>query len=186
MGRKLRTGLTVGELAARLTPIAEDRPVAPITEDPAPAKGAIEATMAWMDPPDTVAIEGAVHEAIVQKIRHWTRERLLSPVGQLHTGTGAYRRFSDTAVYDAAVLYALTGAGFTISAADHFRAALAKVRAALPTWREQGGPLYLVISRNGARSDIEVVEQEPAAATADVLVIVNLSRLFTRIEAKAA
>jgi DNA-binding transcriptional MerR regulator len=171
--KKRVDGLTVGELAAKLAPIAEDRP--------APASGDVEGVMASMEPPDTGAFSGTVHAATVQKIRHWTREGWLSPVGKLHTGTGAYRRFDDAAIYDAALLYLLTGAGFTISAMDQLTEALAATRRSLPKWREQGGPLYLVISRSGTRNAIEVVEQAPAAAAVDLAVVVNLGRLWSRV-----
>jgi hypothetical protein len=46
-----------------------------------------------------------------ERIRHWTREDLLSPVASHHSGTGRHRKYDASSVYDAAILNAVAQAG---------------------------------------------------------------------------
>ena len=65
--------------------------------------------------------KGEDQQVLIERIRHWTRERLLGPstwprlseLG-LHPGTGRYRSYDDEAVYRAAVLNALVTEGATV------------------------------------------------------------------------
>jgi hypothetical protein len=47
-------------------------------------------------------------------LRHWTRERLLIPLGEQNPGTGRHLTFADTAVLEAVILDALTDRGIPI------------------------------------------------------------------------
>jgi MerR HTH family regulatory protein len=68
-----------------------------------------------------IARKGEDQQVVIERIRHWTRERLLGPstwprlseLG-LHPGTGRYRSYDDEAVYRAAVLNALVTEGATV------------------------------------------------------------------------
>jgi DNA-binding transcriptional MerR regulator len=51
---------------------------------------------------------------LVERLRHWTREGLLSPIGERRPGTGRHRRYSESAVFDAAVLSALADRGIQV------------------------------------------------------------------------
>ena len=93
--------LTVGEIAARLAPIA----------------------------PDT--------KATIEKIRHWIRELMLLPVGQVHAGTGKHRLYDANAVYDAAILMLTTRAGLNIASMRYLVDALTVARFALVDGREE-------------------------------------------------
>ena len=133
--------------------------------------------MAFMEPPDIVAIEGT---ALIERIRHWTRERLLLPAGQLHTGRGKHRYYPAGTIYEAALLQTLTTAGFTVSAWRYLTDALAAVRLSLPAWQRDGGPLFLRISRDGTRDQVEVTRERPES-TPDLAIVVNLGQLFARV-----
>jgi DNA-binding transcriptional MerR regulator len=160
--------VTVSQIAAAL---------APIVDPPAAAPVAVEGAMAFMEPPDIVALQGT---ALVERIRHWTRERMLLPAGQLHTGRGKHRYYPADAIYEAALLQTLTTAGLSISAWRYLTDALAAVRLSLPAWRRDGGPLFLLISREGTRDQVEIVQEQPES-TADLAIVVNLGRLFARV-----
>lgn len=170
--------LTVGQVAQKLMLITGGRRDPSV---PAARPGDVEGAMALTEPSDTVAISGVVDTALVERIRHWTREQLLLPVSQIHAGTGRARLYSSDVVFDAALLHVLTSAGFTVSSMRYLVDALTAARLALPKWKKEGGPLYLVISRSADRTEVEVVRQEPVAATADLAVVVNLGRIFARV-----
>jgi hypothetical protein len=46
--------------------------------------------------------------AAEDRIRNWTRERLLNPVGERHPGTGKVRRYPESALIEAAFLQVIT------------------------------------------------------------------------------
>jgi hypothetical protein len=160
--------VTVSQIAAAL---------APIVDYPAAASEAIEGDMAVMEPPDTVTLEGTVDTALVERIRHWTRERLLLPAGELHTGRGKHRCYPVDSICEAALLQTLTTFGLTWR---YLSDALAATRSSLPTWRLKGGPLFLLISREGTRDRVEIVQERPQS-TADLAMVVNLAQLFARV-----
>ena len=66
-----------------------------------------------------------------ERIRHWTREDLLSPIASHHSGTGRHRKYDASSVYDAAILNAVAQAGPW--AATHGRSGSGPTR----------GPLFL-------------------------------------------
>jgi hypothetical protein len=126
-------------------------------------------------------ITSSTAEQMTEKIRHWTREQMLVPT-HLHSGSGRHRTYPENAVYEAALLHVLTSAGFTVSAMDYLIGAVTTVRFALPQWREQGGPFYLQISRDGpGRTQWERLWKAPEPLAADLKITIDLARLFARV-----
>jgi DNA-binding transcriptional MerR regulator len=121
-------------------------------------------------------------DQMTEKIRHWTREQIIAPT-HLHSGTGKHRTYPENAVYEAALLHVLTSAGFTVSAMRYLVDAVTHTRLALPKWRKKGGPLYLRISRTASdrTEGPEILEEEPGSPSADLTIVVDLARLFSRI-----
>lgn len=132
----------------------------------------------------------------VQKIRHWTREQMLLPVDQLHAGTGKHRRYAADAVYDAALLHVLTGAGLNVSSQRYLVDALTQTRFALEGWKlatQRGAyaPLYLFIWRTVGGVSLTEVSENPHAVPRDCrsfkaddvafTISVDLARLFSRL-----
>jgi DNA-binding transcriptional MerR regulator len=127
--------------------------------------------------------------AMRERIRHWTREGLLSPVDQHHAGTGRHRRYSPDTMYETAVLDALASAGLHLVSRPYIKAALRQTRAVLQKWRKarasgQEAPLFfLIISHEKTRIGGEptmsiqegIVKQD---RTAEIMIVVNLSQLF--------
>jgi hypothetical protein len=130
--------------------------------------------------------------ALSERIRHWTREGLLVPIDQHHAGTGRHRRYSIDTSYEAAVLNALASAGLQLISQPYIETALEQATAALRKWRQAIGaghkpPLFvLVISHDrtqiGSEPTVstheELVQHAPAA---EIMIVVNLSRLFSRV-----
>jgi hypothetical protein len=75
-------------------------------------------------------------DALVERIAHWTRERLLAPLGRQNPGTGRHRRYSDAAVIDVMILDAMANLSVPI---ETMRFTLFQVRESLRTgeWREK-------------------------------------------------
>jgi DNA-binding transcriptional MerR regulator len=65
--------------------------------------------------------EAEAVQPLFERIRHWTREGLLTPAGEKNPGTGRSRRYGDDAVRKARVLNSLTELGFTVR---HLRAVI--------------------------------------------------------------
>lgn len=58
--------------------------------------------------------EAAAVQPLFERIRHWTREGLLSPAGEKNPGTGRARLYDESAFRKAKVLNSLTECGFTV------------------------------------------------------------------------
>jgi DNA-binding transcriptional MerR regulator len=122
--------------------------------------------------------------ATVERIRHWTREGLMVPAEDHHAGAGKHRRYEDrVAPYETAVLNTIASAGIHVASARYLKATMAKIREALPDWLQNQAPLYLQIRFVNAGSDpiAELSEAVPALAS-DLLIVVDLARLFERVE----
>jgi hypothetical protein len=133
--------------------------------------------------PDTAAMS--------ERIRHWTREGLLFPIHQSHSGTGRHRGYSPDASYEAAILNALATAGLQVVSRPYIVAALSKGKAALRKWQRarrtgRNLPLFLVICHDMTEND-----GEPTASiregnlnfytTAEITILINLSQLFSHV-----
>jgi len=58
--------------------------------------------------------EQGAERLIFERVRHWTREGLLSPVGEKNPGTGRSRLYDDSMVRKARALNSLTECGVTL------------------------------------------------------------------------
>jgi DNA-binding transcriptional MerR regulator len=83
--------LTVSQIASRLAPFTVDQSVRLSAEN-------------------RKKIEAALRE----RIRHWTREGLISPIGEKNPGTGRHRQFEEDVLVNVAILTALAGVGMQV------------------------------------------------------------------------
>jgi DNA-binding transcriptional MerR regulator len=128
---------------------------------------------------DRAAKRGADRTTFIERVRHWTRERLLKPLGQRHPGRGRHRAYSDSALEDALLLNAMTNLGIQI---EIQRTALLLAHDAKKDWREkakQGVDVFLEID---VMPDGQIFPHShnrnwinPAAEYA---IIFNLTRVF--------
>jgi DNA-binding transcriptional MerR regulator len=133
-------------------------------------------------------------DATVQQIRHWTREGLLLPIQDLHSGPGVHRLYHpDDAVYEAAILSVAANAGLPISGSQVLADAMAQAR--LEVARRKAGKgkrkPHLVIMRTalGATAAAVIGESEKLASprgfkVADVVMTIDigLEKLFAQVE----
>jgi hypothetical protein len=162
---------------------------APLTGD-APKLGAPTLTVGQIvEQLGPVAPDAA---AMSERIRHWTRERLLLPVNRHHAGTGRHRRYSPDAGYEAAILNAFATAGLQLVSRPYIQAALSQARAALQEWHRAKSagrklPIFFLVILH----DMTRIGGEPTASihegtvkhdpTAEIMIVVNLSQLFLRV-----
>ena len=95
-------------------------------------------------------------DAVVDRLRNWTKERLLEPAGERNPGTGRKRTYSETAVIDAAILTALTEWGIPAVKAAQYgvgQTALAFGRMAVAKAQKET-PVFLVIARALGKSRV--------------------------------
>jgi DNA-binding transcriptional MerR regulator len=175
MGRKPRVieiGAKLGG-TGRLTAAAEPLTIRGLAERLAPIA------------PDT--------DATVQQLRHWTREGLLRPVQDLHSGPGVHRLYDEAAVYEATILSVVANAGLPISGSQVLAEAMAQARVEIA--RRKGGKgrkrphLILVRSALGMTAAAVVEAGEKLtdsrgfkAAEAVVTIDIDLGKLFAQLD----
>ena len=125
--------------------------------------------------------------ASIERLRHWTRERLLVPVDQQHAGTGKHRHYAEgSSEYDGAILHALADAGVHVVSRPYVQAALAQARFALPGWlKNQKRPLFLVITHHldpTIEPTANVCNSVEYDASARLMIVVNLAQLYAHVQ----
>jgi hypothetical protein len=118
-----------------------------------------------------------------ERLRTWTQDRLLLPTGTLRPGSGRHRRYAAGALLDAAILNKLTDAGVRVS--SDLLPALEQARQALA--RSAKGHWFLELIRDGSDHHAEVYRAKtPRLPAAGVAIIVDLARVFARLQSRAA
>jgi hypothetical protein len=131
--------------------------------------------------------------ALSERIAHWTRERLLVPVGRQNPGTGRARRYNDAAFVDVMALGAMADADVPI---ETMRLVIFMVREQLRTgeWRqeiEQGNSVYLEIDQfpggqtatylHNGRETLGIKQAYILPSGIEHAHIINLTRLFRSV-----
>jgi DNA-binding transcriptional MerR regulator len=119
-----------------------------------------------------------------ERIRHWTREGLLSPIASHHSGTGKRRQYdASSVVYDAAILNAVASAGLHVITQQYLLDALSMARDARHKWdrARSRGKLFLEISHKTAGGEPVIAIHEDAVECdpdAGLSIVINLARIF--------
>jgi hypothetical protein len=123
-----------------------------------------------------------------ERVRHWTREGLVSPVAHHHAGTGHRRRYEESVVYDAAILSTLARAGLHIVSRSYLPEVLSKARQARQHWQSatERGPLFLEISHAADGRAVIAVDTDRAKCdpAAELAILINLSEIYQTCEKK--
>jgi DNA-binding transcriptional MerR regulator len=131
-------------------------------------------------------------DATTQQIRHWTREGLLIPIQDLHSGPGMHRLYHpEDSVCEAAVLSVVANAGLPISGSQILADAMTQVRleiARRKTGKGRKSP-HLVIMRTalGVNAVAVIGASEKFAVrgfkTTDAVMTIDLDleKLFTEV-----
>ena len=143
----------------------------------------------------------------IERIRHWTREGLLTPVGERNPGTGHKRRYDEEAVHTSLILNELAkwgvGIGQTNQAFFHAAFLLAKEAAKTIKQKElEGVVIFLSINRgsslgnpvaylteirnykvpvegaDGTVKYLVLCDRMPIQVQAESAIVINLTRLL--------
>lgn len=136
-----------------------------------------------------------VIEQTIRKIRHWTNEDVLSPVGDKHTGTGVSRMYDEEAIYIAALLLEITKYGVTVDHLDTFEEWIkecweetdeweASKRGAADLvfqlgWNDQGGGFSCVVREDKGLFWSPFGSDESESYTSSI--VVNATNVFKRL-----
>jgi DNA-binding transcriptional MerR regulator len=140
--------------------------------------------------------------ALVERIRHWTREGLLEPRGEKNPGTGRHREYENAVVVEVAVLDALADLGMQVgqqhTVLKHVRRLLGDGHK-IQEWLEKstyGGAVYLRIAGLGGENPwvqeihakidhvdgaVEMHSLKLYAPHSDATVLLNMSRIIRKI-----
>jgi DNA-binding transcriptional MerR regulator len=128
-----------------------------------------------------------------ERIRHWTREGLVKPIGERNPGTGRHRLYEESVLVDVAILNALAGLGVQVR---DLHAVLGRAQEKVQ-WlakEPQDAIIYLVISYYGGNEPSVWVERAnpvqegvyrmfaPGGALASLYI--NISRIHEVIAGK--
>jgi DNA-binding transcriptional MerR regulator len=133
---------------------------------------------------DRIRKPGQDRAAVVERIRHWTRERLLAPIGKRNPGTGRRRTYRDTSFLDAALLNEMADAGLQIST---MRIALAVAQQIHTKWgkakAEQGKRCFLSIYfPTNIPPYLHFGDGNPLEIEFETLIVFDLTQLFGRLK----
>jgi hypothetical protein len=126
---------------------------------------------------------------VFERLRHWTKEGLISPVDQHHSGTGTPKLYEFDSPFDCAVLNALAVAGVQVLSRPYIKTALRETRNALAKYRDaqqakrKPPALSLVISQQvDGEPTVTLhegaVKHDPAT---QVAIVINLTQLFAHV-----
>jgi hypothetical protein len=124
--------------------------------------------------------------AVRERLRHWTREGLMSPIAGHHAGTGKHRHYDPGVAYDGAILNALARAGLHIVSRPYLATVLSVARHARQEWELAKSPprfsSKFPTGRGAATPQFAVrkrkVECDPDA---ELSIVINLDRIFSDV-----
>ena len=129
--------------------------------------------------------------AAIERLRTWTTEGLLTPLGDRNPGSGKHRTYDESSAYDAAILNNLADAGFPIGKQRYFLIVLLCAERAKKLWQQKSSKtLYLEIAHfiepdvDGGHYTVFLHEGKRNLfhPRSDGSYIVDISRLFARVE----
>jgi DNA-binding transcriptional MerR regulator len=124
-----------------------------------------------------VRTPGVDKAALIERLRHWTREGLLTPIGDKHPGTGRQRQYNDSAVFDAAILNALADHGLQVGVQQ---TVLALGKHFLET-RPSSGYLEIARFRDGQVGAF-LHDRPMVHPQTELSLVLNLSELFKGLQ----
>lgn len=135
---------------------------------------------------------------VIRKIRHWSANDVLVPLGGKNTGTGVSRVYDDLQVRIAAIVYELTRYGVTVEMLDTFNEYIADGICFMDEWKEAvndeadfilaltwGGDgaiesTYRIV-REGEPLTVATAYHDKIGSTFPSAILVNLRTIFRRI-----
>jgi hypothetical protein len=126
-------------------------------------------------------------QTAVDRVRNWTKEGLLKPVGDIHPGTGRKKQYSEKAAIRAMILQAISDA--TGGRAVYLAHMLEYVEAELRKFRGQRDIIF-VMSRKAGGGDRFLLSSYEATklgeailkSKADIHIVLNPNRIFDELD----
>jgi DNA-binding transcriptional MerR regulator len=152
------------------------------------ATGTFKMALTVADIAELIRRPDADKAAVVERIRGWTKEGLLSPAGDRNPGTGRPRLYEESAAYDAAILNAMADVGLHVGQQRYFLVVLNLAQEAKTKWAQGKRRLYLEVADFGRPNPqgqyhaVFLHERISMHSRAEASLTVNISRLFARIE----
>jgi hypothetical protein len=130
-------------------------------------------------------------DVLAERIRGWTKQKLLAPIGG-ERGTGKHYRYdAHTVVFEVLLLNALANIGLPIASLPYIESVLAQLREKLPKWRQarerpkaDDPPLFLRVWQRQMHPAAIIVTEVKIDPADDSTIIVNLARLFSQVVMK--
>jgi DNA-binding transcriptional MerR regulator len=149
---------------------------------------------------DLIRRPNADKAAVIERLRNWTAEGLLTPAGDRNPGTGRPRQYDDDAVYDAAILNALADHGLPIGKQRYFMMVLQLADEAKKSWvKKRRGEIFLEVADfdepdvDGQMHAVFLHQGAKRGHVGNLIypraegsLMLNVSRLFHRIEVRKA
>jgi DNA-binding transcriptional MerR regulator len=134
---------------------------------------------------------------LVERIRHWTREGLLQPIGEKNPGTGRHREYETDALIDVAVLNLLANLGLQVGQQQRFVEFAREIYSANKKNHADWGEVFLAISSHaGEKPKFVMLFTDKGTdigseahlsefyATSDAFVIINIGRIYKNVTQK--
>jgi DNA-binding transcriptional MerR regulator len=120
-------------------------------------------------------------EGSIERIRHWTRAGLITPLKTPYAGTGKHREYDVLSVLDAAILTVIADAGVHIASHKYLLDGLALIRGALQKRKpEKSRDLYLEIAYVKDSDPIFAIHESSINPNpnARLSIVLNLTEIF--------
>jgi hypothetical protein len=123
----------------------------------------------------------------VDRVRNWTKEGLLKPVGDIHPGTGRKKQYSEKAAIRALILQTISDAtgGRSVFLAEMIK----EVDARLRKYQGQRDLLFAIHRKAGGGGKFVLAHWQAdklgpgiLESTADIHIVLNPNRIFDAME----
>jgi hypothetical protein len=145
------------------------------------------ATLTASDIAQRIQRPGEELRTAVDRVRNWSKEGLLKPVGDIHPGTGRKKQYSEKAAIRAMILQAISDA--TGGRAVYLAHMLEYVEAELRKYRGQKDVIFAMHRKAGGGGKFQLstwkakdLGQGILESTADIHIVLNPNRIFDQMD----
>jgi DNA-binding transcriptional MerR regulator len=123
--------------------------------------------------------------ALVERIRHWTREGLITPEGEKNPGTGRHRQYRENVLADVALLNVLAQTGIQVSSLNAILRYVEKAKSQTSGHSKEDRDHFICIRLGGGKGNyggffVPTDSQEiavPKSLCGDAAIIINISQI---------
>ena len=144
-------------------------------------------TLTVRDIAQRVQLPGEELRTAVDRVRNWTKEGLIKPVGDIHPGTGRKKRYPEKAAIRAMILQAIADA--TGGRAVYLASMIESVEARLRACRGQRDMIFAIHRKagGGGKFGLSTWKAKDFAkgileSTADIHIVLNPNRILDQMD----